>query len=165
MRAPQPSIPHYYGDVARMLMIGGIGLMLLGIPFASEFMKAFIPLEIAVSIPLVALAAFTNPWQKIVIVADILFSGAMAMFFEFAVYRSFEEQDLSQFVLYVTIGLLFLLAFYYYVKTIRAMLMHQIGREDSLEDFSHSHGSNFIHERKENPLAREQSYSPDFRGD
>src|SRR5690348_7045362 len=88
MRHAEPNIPHYYGDVSRILVICGVGLMLIGIPFASDAFKPYIPFEIAVSIPLIALAAFTNPWQRLVMVGDVVFSGVMAIFFEYAAYLS-----------------------------------------------------------------------------
>jgi hypothetical protein len=162
MRHPEPAIPHYYGDVVRILMIFGVGLMLLGIPFASSEFKVFIPLEIALSLPIVALAAFTNPWQSMIVAGDVLFSGVMAVFFEIAAYMSYERDELVPFVLYAAIGLLFLLAFYFSVKTLRAMMLHQVGKQTTLEEFNPP----LPQQKKiDNPLESEQAFDPKFLGD
>ena len=56
-RSIEPTVPHYYGDTARMLMLAGAGFALLVIPFSSGFLHDAFMFDIIIGLAIVASAA------------------------------------------------------------------------------------------------------------
>ncbi len=116
---------HYYGDVVRRLFLLGAFVMALTYPF-------FCPLVLGPSyVPIMAIiilgiaAGVTNPRQTWVAVLDLLISVFAVALFEYHsvyAYREFSAWDYffwtNQFL-----ALIFLIALYYSVKTLRGKLM------------------------------------------
>jgi|SRR3989344_2745505 len=159
-RSVEPVVPHYYGDVARILMLLGAGFALLVIPFSSGFLHDAFILDIIVGLAIVASAALTNPYSKLLAASDTALSGFAVVLFEMDAFQNYQAGELLTFVFYEGISILFVLAFYFSLKTLRAFMLHQVGRRDSLADFD---GSAPV--AKENPLEREESYKPKVMGD
>jgi hypothetical protein len=129
-----PAVPHYYGDVARQIMLGAVAIMMLGAPFYSDSLTAEFPFEIIGAIIIVAFAALTNPLKRSIVTFDTLLTGAGAAVFGLWAFLGYSEIDVA-FVLRDVIALLFLFAFYFSLKTLRAMILHQIGKPDSVREF------------------------------
>ena len=157
-RSVGPAVPHYYGDVARILMLVGAGAALLVIPFSSGFLHDAFLFDIIVGLAIVASAALTNPHSKLLMVSDALLAGLAVVLFEMDAFQNYQAGELVTFVFYEGIAILFILAFYFSLKTARAFMLHQVGKRDSLADFGDGPS-------KENPLEREESYRPKVMGD
>ena len=160
-RSVGPAVPHYYGDVVRILMLLGAGLALLVIPFSSGFLHDAFLLDIIIGLAIVASAALTNPHTKLLVASDAMLSALAVVLFEMDAFQNYQAGELLTFVFYEGIAILFILAFYFSLKTARAFMLHQVGRRDSLADFDDAHAAR----SKENPLESEESYRPKVMGD
>ena len=116
-------IPHYYGDVVRILfLIAGV-IILLSLPFYN----GLIPINTSVSTVCVILLAFgaaiVNPQHMwIVLVNTVIAAVALAIFEYYAVVGYGVEETILVIVRQL-LAVLFLFALYYSGKTLRAMLM------------------------------------------
>ena len=158
-RSVGPAVPHYYGDVVRILMLVGAGSALLVIPFSSGFLHDAFIFDIIIGLAIVASAALTNPHSRMLVTSDALLSALAVVFFEMDAFQNYQAGELVTFVFYEGIAILFILAFYFSLKTARAFMLRQVGKRDSLADFGDPHSPN------ENPLEREESYHPKVMGD
>ena len=130
-----PLVPHYYGDFVRQLMLGGAALMLFGAPFYGDSLRTELPFEVFGALVLVSLAAVINPRNKSVLTATAIATGVgMAVYQTWALY-GYEQITPVAFVLREALAILFMFAFYFSVKTVRAMILHQIGKRDSVDEF------------------------------
>lgn len=132
---PWPGIPHYYGNAARQLMLGAAALMLVASPLYGDNLRVEFPFEVLGALAAVGFGAFTTPRVEWVSIWDAIVSGVGA-----AVYAAWAifEYDLINpvaFVLRISIAVVFLFAFYFSMKTVRAFVMHQIGKRDTLDEF------------------------------
>ena len=160
-RSIEPNVPHYYGDIARILMLSAAGLALLVVPFSSGFLHDAFVLDIIVGLAIVASAALTNPHSGCVSVCDTILSGFVVILFEIDAFQNYQAGELVTFVFYEGIAILFVIAFYFSLKTVRAFMLHQVGKRDSLADFA----APAALRSRENPLEREESYKPKVMGD
>ena len=133
---PWLSVSHYYGDYVRQFLLGAAALMLFAAPFYGEFLRAELPFVVMGTLVLVALAAITNPWKKSIMTADAVASGTGLLIFETWAIYGYGESTALAFVLRQALALIFLVAFYFSVKTVRAMLLHQLGKRDTSEEFA-----------------------------
>lgn len=136
-RSIPPYMSHYYGDSVRILMGIGSGLMLISLPLVHLPLPQAFPIAIAAALVIVAFAAFTSPLKAWILGMDALLSAAVAIFYEMLAYLIYTT-DLVAFVLNQTIAIIFLIAFYFSVKTYRAMVLHQIvGPPDNIDEYPH----------------------------
>lgn len=122
-----PVIPHYYGDVIRILFLVAAALISIGAPFYTQDLKIELPVLIAATIALACFAALTSPLKTIVMLLDCLISGVGFVIFQLWVLDNFSEATQLATLLREVIAIVFILAFYYSIKTFRAMLMHEVG--------------------------------------
>lgn len=133
------NIPHYHGDSVRQLFASAAALMLLGAPFYSDFLRAELPFEIAGALVLVAIAALINPHNKSVFAASAVVSGVGLIVFEAWALYAYRDSTWAQFILREVISILFLAGFYFSMKTIRAFMLHSIGKHDEAGEFEKDH--------------------------
>ena len=129
------TIPHYHGDVVRQIFIVGAALLLIGAPFYSSSLWLELPFEIIGALVLIALAALANPHQKTVFMLGAAASGAGLVIFQTWALAAFQESTWFQFALREVLAVLFLAGFYFCMKTVRAFLMHKIGKHDEAGEF------------------------------
>lgn len=135
-RYPQwVSIPHYYGDTMRMYFIGGTALMLLAAPFYTGNIRLEMPFILAGAVCMVVLAALTGPHNRTIMTLNVVGAAVLTIMFGGWALLSYGDISSLAFVLRDAIALVFLIALYFSLKTLRAMYMDQIGREPSLEEF------------------------------
>ncbi len=128
-------VPHYYGDYVRILFLSATGLMLLGAPFYADSLRIELPFEIVGALVLAALAALANPHSKTVLAADAIAAGVgMVVYGTWALF-SYSESTWVQFILRQGIAIVFLAAFYFSMKTVRAFLFHKVGKHDEAGEF------------------------------
>ena len=128
-------ISHYYGDTVRQLMIAAAALMLIAAPYYTDDLSTELPFIVVGTVILVCVAALTSPWKRGVISADAIASGVGLVIFEMWALLGYSESAPLQFVLREALAILFLFALYFSTKTLRSMLLHQIGQRDSRLDF------------------------------
>lgn len=127
-----PRVPHYYGDAVRTLFISSSVLMIVGAPFYSDDYANVQYIVIGV-IAMVALAAMTNPRKMWLAVCDAIVSGiGLGVYGTWALHGYHADEPLA-YVLRGAIAVLFLFTFYFSMKTMRAMMMRQVGKREDPE--------------------------------
>lgn len=122
-------IAHYYGDTTRILfLIGGV-IILATLPFY----KGLLPIgtsALMIFVVLLALgAAIMNPFQRWIVYVDTAVAAIAMMLFEYTAITWYGIDDLLLSVIRQVLAIIFLFSLYYSGKTLRAMLLHQIGRK------------------------------------
>lgn len=113
--------PHYYGDAVRRLFFFAGIIMLITIPS-----KNLLPAHIFVSLVSILIvdlaAALTNPRQRWIIIFDAVVAAVGLITFE---YNSIVSYDTADPVFWINqiLALIFFLAFYFSIKTIRARML------------------------------------------
>jgi len=132
---PWPSVAHYYGDPARQFLVGAAALLLLTSPLYADSLRIEFPFEIIGALVVVAFAALTNPKSRTIALCDAITAGVGAAVY--AGWAIFGYQDITSvaFTLRIVIALLFLFAFYFSMKTVRAFSFGQIGKHDTVDEF------------------------------
>ncbi len=130
-----PLVPHYYGDIVRQLMLGASALMLFGAPFYGDYLHVELPFEVFGALVFVALAALTNPWKKMALAADAIGAGVGMVIYQTWALYGYGQVSPVAFVLREALAILFMFAFYFSVKTVRAMVLHQIGKREQAGEF------------------------------
>ncbi len=134
-------VKHYYGDVVRQLFIAGAILMCVGAPYYADTLSAELPFEIVGAIVLIALAALSNPHGRGFITADSVAAGVGLLIYEtWSLYR-YEDSTWVQFFLRELISIIFLAAFYFSMKTLRAMILHTVGHGPQVGEFDDDGGA------------------------
>lgn len=137
---PPPSpyevhVSHYYGDQVRQLFVAAAALILIAAPFYSDSLRAELPFEIVGALILVALAAFANPHNRTVFLASAIAAGVGVVIYEMWAIYGFDEITWVQFTLREVIAVILLVAFYFNMKTVRAFVLHQVGKHDEAGEF------------------------------
>lgn len=159
------TVAHYYGDLVRDFLLGGAVVMLFGAPFYGDALRAEFPFEVIAAVILVGLAAMTNPWKKSILTADAIAAGVVCVIYQMWALNGYGIASYIAFVLREAISILFMFAFYFSVKTVRAMLLHQIGKRASPDEFSDK-PSGSSEEMSEDTLSQiKHSFDDDFVGD
>jgi hypothetical protein len=128
-------IPHYYGDVVRVLLLGTAVIMLGGAPFYADALTQQLPYLIVGAVIAVALAALTSPRSVFVMRLNAIASGVGAVVFEYWALWYYQSGSIIEFTLRQVIALLCMFAFYYGLKTLRSMLMGDLGRQADPAEF------------------------------
>ena len=157
------SISHYYGDSVRILLISAAALMLVGAPFYTDDLSSELPFIVVSIFVMVAVAALTTPSKRSMIQADTIVAGVGLVIFEMWALLGYGESSIVQFVLREALALIFLFAFYFSTKTLRAMFLHQIGLRDAAADIRRDklHGKGldeFLDRQELKSLTKEEIY-------
>lgn len=130
-----PSIMHYYGDYVRQIFVVTGAAMLLLAPFLINRAPALLPFVIGGAIVLVILAALTNPKKVWVVMADALAAGVGIVVFESLALAAYASGNWMAFIALEVVTIAFLFALYYSLKTVRTMLLGQIGKGPTYGEF------------------------------
>ena len=128
-------VPHYHGDIVRQLFIAGAAGMLLGAPFYTSSVRVLLPFLVFGALVLVALAALTNPHKKNIMMANAAAAGAGLLIYETWALFNYADGTLLEFGLRQLLALAFMAAFYFSMKTLRAMALGKIGRRPEAGEF------------------------------
>lgn len=120
-------ISHYYGDTVRQLLVAAAALMLIAAPFYTDNMYVELPFIVIGGVVLIAVSALTSPLKSGAISADAVVSGVGLVIFELWALWGFSWDEVVKFVFREAIAIVFLTAFYFSTKTLRNMLMGQVG--------------------------------------
>ncbi|QQG37557.1 MAG: hypothetical protein HYS26_02915 [Candidatus Kaiserbacteria bacterium] len=128
-------VPHYHGDLVRQVFMIASAAMLLGLPFYGDSLRLELPFVLVGGLVLIALAALTNPHAGTVMYASAIASGVGLAIYQTWALFSYDESTWTQFLLREVVALLFLVAFYFSMKTVRALIFHQIGKHEEAGEF------------------------------
>jgi len=116
--------PHYYGDISRIFfLLAGI-IMLLGLPILNQTISVPAYISILFVLSVVFIAGITNPAQRMLSVLDLIVSLVGFIVFEYYSVKVFAEGSIYFiYLINQAIAILFLLAFYFAVKTVRGFIV------------------------------------------
>lgn len=130
-----PGIAHYYGDYVRQIFVVTGAAMLLMAPFLINRAPALLPFVIGGAIVLVILAALTNPKKVWVVMADALAAGIGIIVFESLALAAYASGNWLAFIALEVVTIAFLFALYYSLKTVRTMMLGQVGKRPTFGEF------------------------------
>lgn len=133
-----PAVPHYHGDAIRKLFVACALLSLFVIPLWGNLLPFGLMFELGTIILLVLFAGLTNPHSTLVLALDTLIAGTGAFLLEAAAIDFYGTESIMIFIAREIAAILLLLAFYFSVKTLRAVLLHQVGHTSRPGEFDES---------------------------
>ena len=122
------TIPHYYGDVVRGLLLGAAALLLIASPLYADAIRSQFPFLVLGAFCAVTVAAFTDPHKKLSLMADATVAGTGLIVYAGWGLLGYDSVNPVAFVLRLAVAVIFLFAFYFSLKTVRAFALHEIGR-------------------------------------
>lgn len=123
-----PSVAHYYGDPVRQLFLAAAALSVIAAPFFPGVLPFNTAQSVLFIVVLVVAAALTNPKKRWTAVADAVIAAYGVIVVESFAIDEFSKSSWPLFFVRELLAIAFLFALYYSVKTIRAMVMHQLGK-------------------------------------
>lgn len=123
-------VPHYYGDHVRLLFLLTALVSLVAIPVFGDLLPFGSLIEVASAILLVLLAGLTNPRGRMVTFYNMLVSGLGLFFLESAAISFYNVQSTGIFLAREAAAVMLLIAFYFSVKTFRAISQGKLGVHD-----------------------------------
>lgn len=115
---------HYYGDMVRALFLAGAVVMLVALPFFTNLLPVPATIAIFIILAVGTIAGLTNPKQKWVMILNVLISTMAFIVFEYYATVAFTSYSVSNFfLLNQTLALIFFVAFYYSMKSLRGSLL------------------------------------------
>jgi hypothetical protein len=132
--------------------------MLVGAPFYASIFRIELPFEIGGAVILVALAALTNPHSKRVMYLNAICSGVGLVVYETWALFDYDTSTWLVFLLRELIALMFCGAFYFSMKTLRAMLLNKIGKEEEPGEFGEKYSAAALMSRDEAHEEEENIY-------
>ncbi len=121
-------IPHYYGDYVRVLFVTTAVLSAVAIPVLGDILPFGTPVQVLSALLLVLLAGLTHPHSMMLFLYNILVSAIGVVLLESAAISLYRIDSLELFLAREAGALLMLFAFYFSVKTLRAMAAGKLGK-------------------------------------
>lgn len=109
--------------------------MLVGAPFYASELFFELPFIILGALILVAIAALANPHNASIFNISSVVSGAGATIYQIWALYAFSDSTWVQFILREVIAIVFLGAYYFSLKTLRAFILHQVGKHEEVGEF------------------------------
>ncbi len=116
---------HYYGDIVRRLFLTAAVIMLVTLPYVSSQLST--PLSIIGIVAIGFFAGLMNPISHWPVYVNTAIAGGAVVIFEAYAVNFYQTSSLTGglFLINQVLAILFLLAFYFSTKTIRAMVLGQ----------------------------------------
>lgn len=131
---PFGTVQHYYGDIVRVLFVAVAIMTGVAVPFIGNVLAgAYVGAPAIVA--LLVLAGLTNPLGRTVLVLDAIVSGFGVILTQLVAIAAFSNGLFPLFAFLEFMSFLLMVALYFSVKTVRAMMAHKIGRPDRTDDF------------------------------
>ena len=128
-----PSIPQYYGDSVRALLLSAAALMLIASPLYGDDTHVEFPYEVIGAIIAVGCAALINPRDRFFSLLAAVVSGVGTVIYAMWGISGYDGGNPVAFVLRVFIALLFLFAFYFSLTTVRAFALSTTDIDELVE--------------------------------
>ncbi len=129
------NIPHYYGDHVRRLFLAVAAILVISIPVWDGLFPLTVLSRVLFVVGLVLLAGITTPHSRWALLIDAVVSGVGVFLLELIAIQRYNAEEVGLFLAREAVILLLLFAFYYSVKTYRAMLTKQIGKKEPPWEF------------------------------
>jgi len=130
-----PKVRHYYGDTVRTMFLAAAIVYAVSLPLFGEILPIGIMSGIGVVLGLTLFAGITNPHSKVFMVLNIIISGLAVFLIQNAAIMYFRTDTTMLFLLREASVILFLIAFYEGVKSLRSMLLGTIGHGAAPNEF------------------------------
>lgn len=130
-----PAIPHYYGDVVRELLLGASALMLISSPWYANSISRELPFVLVGTLAAAAFAALTSPHARWTLRGDAIIAGVGAVAYAGWGIVEYDAINPIALLLRLVIATIFLFAFYFSMKTVRAFALGQIGKRETVDEF------------------------------
>jgi hypothetical protein len=114
---------NYYGGIVRKLFLGAAVLMLASLPFFQSLIPFPAWISILGVVILILGAGFLSRSEKWFIVADSVIAGLAVIIFEYYATNAYRSGLIAFFMANQILAIIFLVAFYYSLKTIRGLFM------------------------------------------
>lgn len=128
-------IPHYYGDHVRRLFLVVAAILVVAIPVWDGLFPLTMPTRIIFVLALALLAGITNPHSKWVLLLDAIIAAAGVFILELIAIQDYAADELMLFLAREVVILMLLFAFYFSIKTYRAMVKKQTGKMEPPWEF------------------------------
>lgn len=115
------NMTHYYGDQIRRIFMVSVVLMVIGLPFMLDVFALPLYIGIIAILILSYMAGLTSPKQPVIIWLNAIVSSAGFVVFEKYALELFAKNTIWLFIANQLLGILFLAAIYFSIKTIRAL--------------------------------------------
>lgn len=119
---------HYYGDMVRTLFLVGAIIMLLTLPFGPTITNVSSTMVLLVILLLSITAGITNPQQTWINIVNLGISLIAFIVFEYhALTNDFPSKNelIVPFFINQILAIIFLIAIYYSVKTVRGSFLKE----------------------------------------
>jgi hypothetical protein len=130
-----PKVAHYHGDEIRILFVATTILSFVVIPVWGNLLPFGLLFQLGTGIALICLAGLTNPHSATVMIVDTVVAGAGVFFLEAAAITLYHADPFMLFLVREFAGIMLLLALYYGVRTLRAMMQRKLGKTPELKEF------------------------------
>jgi len=128
-------IEHYYGDYVRALFLGAAVLSAVAIPLFGDLLPFGTFVQVGSALLLVLLAGLTNPHSRVLMVYDVVVSGLGVFLLESAAISFYAADTAQLFAAREVAALALLFAFYFSIKTLRAMMLGKVGKMEKPWEF------------------------------
>lgn len=129
------TVPHYYGNTVRVLFLTTAALSAAAIPAVGNLLPFGIVPQVAIALLLVLLAGLTNPHGRMVMLCNAIVAGVGVLMLESVVISLYPTLSTGFFIVSEAVSLMLLFAFYYSVKTLRAMMLGKLGKWEPAQEF------------------------------
>ncbi|CAN5733318.1 hypothetical protein BH11PAT2_BH11PAT2_07230 [soil metagenome] len=120
-------IPHYHGDIVRILLLTSVGLAFLAIPLWGHIMPFGTMFEVVSGLIVIVLAGLTNPHSQWIMGLNAIAAGIGAFLSELSAISLSHSDSVQLLIMREISALVLIVALYYSVKTLRAMMQGKIG--------------------------------------
>lgn len=128
-------IEHYYGDYVRALFLGAAVLSAIAIPLFGDLLPFGTFTQVGCTLLLVLLAGLTNPHSNILMIYNVVVSGIGVFLLESVAISLYPVDTVQLFIAREVAAIALLFAFYFSVKTLRAMLLGKVGKAERPWEF------------------------------
>lgn len=122
-------IAHYYGGLVRTLLILSSVTFISGFPVVGPTLPFGAPLAVAYALVLFLVAGLTNPKSLASLVAGAAIAGIGVGLFETAALMEYDSEGLPLFLVRQLVAFMLLVAFYFSLKSIRAVVLRSASRK------------------------------------
>lgn len=130
----EQGVKHYWGDATRQLLVVAAVIIMIASPFYVGIFGPSLLLNVIAVLVIVAFAALTNPFKRWVIMGDAVIAGIGVAIFGGSAILTYQSTGFVDAAASLGLGLVFLAAFYFAMKTLRAMLLEQVETDESSDD-------------------------------
>ncbi|MDE2071134.1 MAG: hypothetical protein KGI70_00130 [Patescibacteria group bacterium] len=120
---PERGVRHYYGDIVRWLFVAAALVMIVALPVYPDLIAYPVSLQLAWAVVLIVFAALTSPRRAWPSFGDAILAVLGLVLFETIAISAYEGSAWVPFMLREGFAVLYALALYFSIKTVRARVM------------------------------------------